>query len=307
MSTQHPVRFSIIGPGNVGQALGRALTVTGAATPRAIVGRHLNSAERAAAFIGAGAPFADIAKFPIEADDIIFITVGDDDLNACIDALSARDLPEGVIVAHTSGSISLEILNPLRRPGVSIAALHPVLAIAEPAIGADQLITSWCTLQGDDQARSRLEALVGAYGAHVAILRPDADRALYHAGLVFMSNYICTLMESGFTCLEASGVDRLTARNMVWGLARLGVDGALRHGPAAALTGPIARGDIRTVARNLEALSRADRQLANTYAALARPTIELARTKAKPPGLLDAIAALVDTYGQDDSPDHCAL
>jgi len=218
-------------------------------------------------------------------------TVGDDDLAACVDALSARDLPSGVIIAHTSGATPVEALDPLRKRGASVAALHPILAIAEPARGARELTGAWCTLQGDPDALGRLAPLVRGLGARVATLAADADRALYHAGFVFVSNYVCTLMESGLACLDACGLDRATAADLVRPLATGALDAALSEGPAAALTGPIARGDVGAVTRNLEALSRTDPKLAAAYAALAHPTIALARATGTPTGRLDAIAA----------------
>jgi len=294
-------RFSIIGPGKVGQALGRALTQSGAAQPRAIVGRDQSSADTAATFIGAGAPFAAISAFPIEADDVILITVGDDDLAACVAALSARDLADGVVIAHTSGSTSVEMLAPLRTPGGGVAALHPVLAIADPTRGARELAGAWCTLQGDDAATTRLDPVVRGFGARIATLAANADRALYHAGFVFMSNYVCTLMESGLACLDACGVDRATAAELVRPLATGALDAALSEGPAAALTGPIARGDAGAVTRNLEALTRADSPLVHTYIALAHRTIALAGAKGAPPERLDAITKLLEAQRQRES------
>jgi predicted short-subunit dehydrogenase-like oxidoreductase (DUF2520 family) len=57
-------------------------------------------------------------------------------------------------------------------------------------------------------------------------------------------------------------------------LARASLDNVADLGPAAALTGPVARGDLVTVARHLDALPAAERA---AYAAVAETARRLAR------------------------------
>jgi predicted short-subunit dehydrogenase-like oxidoreductase (DUF2520 family) len=56
-------------------------------------------------------------------------------------------------------------------------------------------------------------------------------------------------------------------------LVRGSFENLLRDGPSAALTGPVLRGDVATIARHLEALTIDD---ANLYRALGRAALELA-------------------------------
>ena len=50
-------------------------------------------------------------------------------------------------------------------------------------------------------------------------------------------------------------------------------------GPENALTGPIARGDVRTVEKHLRALEALPDDVGEIYRALGRKTVELARHK----------------------------
>jgi predicted short-subunit dehydrogenase-like oxidoreductase (DUF2520 family) len=59
-------------------------------------------------------------------------------------------------------------------------------------------------------------------------------------------------------------------------LARASLDNVASLGPEAALTGPAARGDAGTVARNLEALSANAPQAIPAYVALAKVALDLA-------------------------------
>jgi predicted short-subunit dehydrogenase-like oxidoreductase (DUF2520 family) len=53
-------------------------------------------------------------------------------------------------------------------------------------------------------------------------------------------------------------------------LAQASLDNAVALGPAAALTGPVARGDLVTVARHLDALPASERAAYAAVAELAR-------------------------------------
>jgi predicted short-subunit dehydrogenase-like oxidoreductase (DUF2520 family) len=65
-----------------------------------------------------------------------------------------------------------------------------------------------------------------------------------------------------------------------------------RQEPAAALTGPVARGDDATVRRNLEALTSDDAAL---YRALGRAALELAQKRGMDPATAERVAAALAT------------
>jgi predicted short-subunit dehydrogenase-like oxidoreductase (DUF2520 family) len=78
----------------------------------------------------------------------------------------------------------------------------------------------------------------------------DADRAAYHAAAAIASNHLVALLGQ---------VERVAARAGVpleayLDLVRVTLDNVAEMGPAAALTGPVARGDWATVERHRAAL-----------------------------------------------------
>ncbi len=70
-----PKTVAIIGAGRVGSSFGYLLNRAGFAVT-GVAARTLASAEKAAAFMGAGIPTADVVKAASQAD-IIFITTPD--------------------------------------------------------------------------------------------------------------------------------------------------------------------------------------------------------------------------------------
>ena len=97
------------------------------------------------------------------------------------------------------------------------------------------------------------------------------DRAGYHAAASFASNFVLTVLDAAEQLANAAGVEN--PRDMLAPLVRRTVDNWQRQGAAEALTGPIARGDDATVARQraastgytelFDALAAATREIAD--------------------------------------------
>jgi predicted short-subunit dehydrogenase-like oxidoreductase (DUF2520 family) len=100
---------------------------------------------------------------------------------------------------------------------------------------------------------------------------PEESRAAYHAAASIASNFLVALQESAALLLEKSGVE--DARELLAPLVlRTAANWSERGG--AALTGPIARGDEATVARQRAAIESVAPELAAMHEVLA----ERART-----------------------------
>jgi predicted short-subunit dehydrogenase-like oxidoreductase (DUF2520 family) len=115
---------------------------------------------------------------------------------------------------------------------------------------------------------------------------PPRVKPVYHAGAVFASNYFVVVEAVAQRLLRHAGLSDAEAWQALQPLVQGTLDNLVRDGPPAALTGPVARGDVATIARHLESLTLDD---ANLYRALGRAALELARKR----GLDDATAAAV--------------
>ncbi|MGZ4710937.1 MAG: DUF2520 domain-containing protein [Acidimicrobiales bacterium] len=166
--------------------------------------------------------------------------------------------PAGAVVAHLAGSLGLDVLAPHERRG----ALHPLVALPNPEVGAERLIGgAWFAVAGDPIARRVVDDLGGR-----AFEVGDEHRAAYHAAAVIASNHLVALMGQ---------VDRVSAIAGVpleayLDLARTTLDNVAALGPAAALTGPVARGDEATLERHLAAIGPDERAGYLALVALAR-------------------------------------
>ena len=173
----------------------------------------------------------------------------------------AADTPPGPWIAHVSGATSLEALEPhVRRFG-----LHPLQSFSRSR-GPEQLDGAWGAVTSESEdARAEGHRLAETLGVRPFDLA-DAKRVTYHAGAAMASNYLVTLRAAARSLLEAAGAPPDALDPLIRGV----VDGGFE------LTGPIARGDWKTVERHLAAIRAERPEFEELYVVLAEATARLA-------------------------------
>jgi len=278
-------KLAIIGPGNVGRTLARLFHEAGAFEIGVLVSQSLETAQSAADFIGAGKANGD----PAEAD-VILVSVPDPELESALARLALCDLQSGAIIAHTSGARGLEAFSSLAGLPVRCVCAHPVKAFSDAARSAETFAGTMITLQGESSACDEMGIAFVAIGGKTLVLAEETDRTLYHAAIVFMANHLPTLVAAGLETFEHLGISRDDGLSIAGPILRDTLEAVLEHGPAAALTGPVARGDAETISRHLESLEAVDPDLTALYAALARATADLAAEKGE--AFVDGLLAI---------------
>jgi len=225
----------VIGGGRAGRSLALALAQAGWRV-RPILGR------------------ADDVVDAASGVDLLVIATPDGSI-AEVAATVAPD-PEGAVVAHLAGSLGLEVLAPHERRG----ALHPLVALPSAEVGAERLVGgAWFAVAGDDLVRRAVDDLGGR-----SLEVDDADRAAYHAAAVIASNHLVALLGQTERVAAAAGVPLDAYLDLV----RATVENVADLGPAAALTGPAARGDWETIDRHVAALDAIDPREREAYEAM---------------------------------------
>jgi predicted short-subunit dehydrogenase-like oxidoreductase (DUF2520 family) len=278
-------RVGFIGAGAAGSTLARVFAARGARIT-AVAARRPWNAEALVELLPPGAQALPPEDVP-DVCDLIFLAVSDDAI-----PMLAAELPwrSGQGVVHLSGAQAADALTAVRARGALPAALHPLMTFPRTLrdLPADALLArlagcAWALEAADDGLRRTLESLVAALGGRVIPLRPE-DRVPYHIAAVFASNYVVALLGATADLWGTFGEPPETAVRALLPLVRAAVEGTAAHGPAQALTGPIARGDISTLSAHLAWLSAhaADPAVApirDAYLALARLALPLAEAK----------------------------
>ncbi|OON59454.1 oxidoreductase [Massilia sp. KIM] len=268
--------LNLVGAGHVGRVLGRLFAQHGVFALQDVLTRSPASAHEAVAFMGAGTPVAELAA--MRPARVWLLAVNDDQIGPVCAALAqAHDL-SGALLFHCSGAKASSELQAARAAGAHAASLHPVRSFADPEGVARDFAGTWCGVEGDAAALALLGPAFEAIGARLVAIDPAA-KTVYHAAAVFASNYLVTVLDAALRAYVAAGVPEHVARELARPLATETLANVFRLGPAAALSGPVARGDFATVARQQQALTDWDPPTGGLYEALVPPTAALARRK----------------------------
>jgi predicted short-subunit dehydrogenase-like oxidoreductase (DUF2520 family) len=187
-------------------------------------------------------------------------------------APAAAALAKGMLVGHVSASAPLELLAPHER-----FAMHPLMSVA----GAEaRFAGATCAIDGSTRrALGTARVLAERLGMRPRVIAAG-DRALYHAAASAASNFLTTVEGMAERLALRAGLERDALVPLVRGT----VDNWAARGAHGALTGPIARGDEDTVARQRAAVADAAPDLLPLWDALAAGTRELARRSSPPAG-----------------------
>ncbi len=274
-------RVAIIGPGRMGQGLALALTHAGqdvillGRTPRALIPPlALHHGDRVAAVRSAG---------------LVLIATPDDTISGVSKGLrDDQSVDAHHVVLHLSGLLDRRALSVLEPTGAALGSFHPLQSVADPASAPEELVGSYAGIEGDERALQEGNRLATALGM-IPVRLPLEAKPLYHAGAVVAANYTVALANVAERLARSAGLPWDTASKLYLPLIR-GTLANLESGTAAALTGPVRRGDLETIRAHLAILGPEERRL---YRTLGLAALRLAREAGLPPDKAQAVEELL--------------
>ncbi len=269
--------IALIGPGRAGTTLALALTDHGYRVV-GVAGRAPDASSTRIAAIALDAP-ARLASEVGTGAAIVIVATPDHAIASAASA-AAPSLEHGALVFHLAGSQNLDVFEGMLETrsdaGLRVASLHPLQTFPSTSDGIERLYGSWAAVAGDPQ----IMAIATELGLRTVEVEPN-DRARYHAAAVVASNHVIALLGQVARLAASAGVPF----DAFLPLVQTSVENGFGLGPARALTGPVARGDLRTVQAHLQALDPSER---DAYRALAREASKLAERRD------DALQRLLD-------------
>lgn len=267
------LRVGFIGAGKVGTTMGiylkhNSFDIYG------YYSRNYQSAKNAASLTNskAAVELGDV----VENSEILFITTNDDEISKVCDRLIEEKLiNESKIVIHMSGAASSRILQELKERDCYIYALHPLQSFANIEKGVKDLKNTVFSLEGDKERIEDIENILKTTGNEYFIIEAE-EKALYHVTACVVSNYLVSLLDYGLSIFEAIGIDKDKGFKALNPLIQGSIENIHDLGTTKALTGPIARGDIKTIKNHIEALENIDPKWLHMYKSLGLATIDVA-------------------------------
>ncbi len=269
------IKIGFIGAGTVGTALALRLYQKGYSIV-ATSSRSLASAQRLAQKV----VNCKVCKTPQEVADIanfVFITTPDD----VIPKIAAEiNWHKGQNVVHCSGADSLDILYPAKQAGATIGSFHPLQTFANITQAINNLPGSTFALEADEPLLSQLKEMAEALDGSWIVLKAG-QKVLYHAAAVFACNYVVTLTKLATDLWQIFDIPQDKALKALLPLLQGTVNNIGNIGLPQCLTGPIARGDLGTIKKHLNALKTAAPALIPIYTELGLQTIPIALAKGR--------------------------
>ena len=230
-------RLAIVGAGRLGSAIASALR---GSRDFALTGP-----------LGRGAEAA--------GSDVVLLCVPDREIEA-----AAALIAPGTVVGHCSGATGLEPLAPHER-----FSLHPLMTVSRA--GADFTGATAAIDADGDRTLELARSIARELGMNTVRVHPE-DRVAYHAAASIASNFLVTLEAAAERLAATAGV----SREALVPLVRATVENWATLGGERALTGPVARGDELTVARQRDAVAERTPELVPLFDALTSATRDLA-------------------------------
>jgi predicted short-subunit dehydrogenase-like oxidoreductase (DUF2520 family) len=258
------VKIEIVGRGKVGRAL------------------HARAQERRATLITTLHASSDRIERESGAD-LLVLAVPDGAIAEVAARLDA-DLPSAVPFVHCAGAMPAEIALSSGRP---TGAMHPVVSFAQPS--ETLLEGRTFTLRGHPEAVRLGSELARTLGARPLWIR-EAGPA-YHAASAITANGAVALAHLSVSMLERLDVARDDGAAAIAGLLRSVADNIETLGVPAALTGPIARGDVEVVRMHRDAL---DPDTRRAYDAVGKLVLRAAVDRGLEETAAAALASLLD-------------
>jgi predicted short-subunit dehydrogenase-like oxidoreductase (DUF2520 family) len=215
------------------------------------------------------APFGSALAWdtPLPPSDLVVVAAADSAITEVARRLAPQwaDLTPAI---HLSGFTSITALEPVASLGVPTGSFHPLQSLPDPERGSRALAGAWAAVTASDPS---LAELLHSYATSLA-MRPfalaDGDKALYHAAASSAANYLVEALGVSADLLQGAHVPFAVMEP----LARSVLENVFATDPDTALTGPIARGDLSTVAGQIRAAEALSSSVGRQFRLLAEAT-----------------------------------
>ena len=212
-----------------------------------------------------------------DAAELVFITTPDD---AIASVAAEIQWHRGQSVVHCSGALSTDTLEPARKLGARVGAFHPLQTFASVKQAVENIPGSTLAVEAEEPLSGTLKDMATALDSYWIELKAS-DKVAYHAAAVIACNYLVTLVKLATDLWQGFGIPQPQAIQALLPLIRGTIHNIDTVGIPQCLTGPIARGDIETIKKHLDALEKVAPALLSTYRELGRQTIPIALAKGK--------------------------
>lgn len=265
-SKSQKYEIAIIGAGTLASALARALHSKEYRVSEIVSRSNPQSLRRARILASRIQSSATTIQAAEMSADIVWICVPDDAIAALAEQMTDERDWRGKIVVHSSGALSSDTLELLRRKGAEVASAHPLMTFVSSS--QPKLKGVPFALEGTAKALTAVETIISDFEAH-AFRIARTEKAAYHAFGFFSSPGIVALIAAAIEVGKLAGLEGKRVRALMEPIVRQTIDNCFRTSPQQAFSGPVRRGDVETIRKHLKVLDEHP-DLLDLYGSLVR-------------------------------------
>jgi len=271
LQTKIKPTIAIIGYGKVGRILIRAFINAGYALKMVVDSR--SSSIDSSGLRRHQIPYVNqISQLPQDIE-FLLICVPDNAIMSVVHELVKSPFNlENKVIAHTAGAFSHQILNRVRESGALPLAWHPFQTFTGDE-GQELLHGITIGMDGDPEAIRVGERIAIDLGAIPLTITPEM-RPLYHLSGVFACNFMTALAGISVDMLMQGGMDERQAYQALGPLMTSTVRNIVTKGLPEAITGPLIRGDDKTIEVHQQVLAD-NPQALEVYRMLSRVILKM--------------------------------
>ncbi len=234
------MRFDIIGAGKVGKVFAKFLAINGHEIGH-VVNSTMKSSQEAVNFIGQGTP-STIEK--VGECDVILVGTQDDAIKETFLKISKK-IGNVKAIGHFSGAYSSYLFRECDSVGIGRFSIHPNASFADPQIWK-HFKDIYFIVEGNENGKDLIVKLLSSLNLKYGEIS-ETKKMFYHSGAVFASNFVVALLAISRELYSISELDPEISDKISLYLAKQAIENVEKFGTKDAITGPVARGDMRLV------------------------------------------------------------
>lgn len=273
------LKFTLVGAGKVGAAFACELSTAGI-EPLCIIDRQFQNKSRLRKFFKSTEFLPTITQQCIDSSDFILISVQDREIAPLLRQWRKvkLDFQEKVLM-HTSGLLTSEVFEVIRVKSANCGSIHPIQTFARISGKNERLLTGiYFGVEGGQRFLTIAKKIIKTLNSKFVIIRKQ-NKILYHTACSIASNFLVTNLDIGVTlmskCVQFDGLKVLSP------IISQTLKNVLNSGVGQALTGPVARGDVAVVKKQIKEIQNRFPALNNFFNEMVLQTALLAERSQK--------------------------
>jgi predicted short-subunit dehydrogenase-like oxidoreductase (DUF2520 family) len=250
------LKIAIIGAGKISYSLVSAL-IKANHSVISVVSRSITSSEALAKKFSIKHYTSDLKNIP-KAADIYFLTVPDGKLRITALQLSKLKLKfDSSVFIHLSGAEDISVLKSLVNKGGKTASLH--LMQTFPSKKIVSLKNVHAAIETNDESVYKFLFKLTGEIQLIPFRIDSAAKVYYHLAGVFASNFLAGNLYSSMEMFSLNNIEKSRHFDILSSTINSTLENIRKAGPANALSGPIERGDIKTIRNHISSLKKLNR------------------------------------------------